>query len=251
MYFQIPQALIKAHCLDVFAATALPCSNNTSTVHTTNGDSNDNNDPNSSSFTLMRAEVDLTPTGVGTGSYSDPIFEDHVFLDFVPTWDSLMRMFSDLQTYTFNPNCSTSVTNTGVVVVPVDQALPTYATASYCRQKAATTDAVVSHHTSVSAANNTLSTNNNVANSSWNTMQELRVTLAPNPVLGAAKLYVDNYEADQLQVEVFNVQGRRVGYFESNDNYLTFQVNGWSRGVYFYQLSANGKALHSDRFLVK
>lgn len=254
MYFQIPQALIKAHCLDAFAATALPCSNNTSTaqtVHTTNGGSNDNNNPNNGGFALTQAEVDLAPTGIGSSSYSDPIFEDHVFLDFVPTWDSLMRMFNDLQTYTFDPNCSTSVMNSSVMVVPVSQALPEYATASYCRQKAATTDAVVSHHTSVNSANNILSTNNNIDNSALSIVEELPIILAPNPVKGTARLYVDNYEAHQLQLEVFNVQGRRVGYFESNDNCLIIQVDGWSRGIYFYQLSANGKALHSDRFLVE
>lgn len=254
MYFQIPQSLIKAHCLDVFAATALPCSNDNGaaqTVHATNGEPNGNNNPNNSGLVLMQAEVDLTSTGVGASSYSDPIFEDHVFLDFVPTWDSLMRMFSDLQTYTFDPNCSSSIINSSIVVVPVDQELPVYATASYCRQKAATTDAVVSHHTSVSADNNILSTNNNIDNSTLSIVEELPITLAPNPVKGEARLYVENYEAKHLQLEVFNVQGHRVGYFESNDNFLIIQVSGWHRGIYFYQLSANGKALHSDRFLVE
>ncbi|MGH1337017.1 MAG: T9SS type A sorting domain-containing protein [Aureispira sp.] len=255
MYFQIPQALIKAHCLDAFAATALPCSASSMTSQTTRSCEGDDDDTNTThddgSFTLTQIELDLTPTGVGVGSYSDPIFEDHVFLDFVPTWDSLIRMFNNLQSYTFNPNDTTADTSI-LIVAPIDQDLPVHSLASYCRQQAATTSTALSHHTGMHTTTTNLNSNKGT-NLSTNTLsieEKQKIVLSPNPIQQEGRLEVQGYEVAQLQLEVFSIAGQQVGYFESNSTVLFFQTNQWNRGVYFYRLYANGQVIKSDRFIV-
>ena len=259
MYFQIPQSLIKSHCLYVFAATALPCTPEpiaTYSTRTSEGDgtTTTTTSTNDGSYTLTQAELDLTPTGIGTGSYSDPIFEDHVFLDFVPTWDSLMSMFSDLQTYSFDANDSFTVTST-LVVVPVEEELPLHAMASYCRRQAATVSSSVSYATRGTNDNTTQnmsnSTDNTLDASNWSIKEEQSIVLAPNPVQQEARLEVIGYGEGNLQVEVFSVLGQQVAYLESQDQVVFFQVGQWNRGIYFYRLHIEGQFIKSERFVVE
>lgn len=261
MYFQIPQSLIKSHCLHAFAATALPCTPEPLISHTTRTSEDDGvtttttTTTNNGSYTLTLAELDLVPTGIGTGSYSDPIFEDHVFLDFVPTWDSLMRMLSDLQTYSFDPSDSFTVTST-LVVVPVEEDLPLHAMASYCRRQAATVNNSVSYvtggtNTTIQNAGNSNGVENTLDVSNLSIKEERSIVLYPNPVQQEARLHVEGYEQGQLQVEIFSLLGQQMAYLESSDSVVFFQVGQWNKGVYFYRLHLNGQFIKSDRFVVE
>lgn len=254
MYFQIPKALIEAHCLAAFAATALPCTSQAISLQTirTSEDDNDgttNNDDDDNGITIMQAELDLTPTGAS--SYSDPIFEDHVFLDFVPTWDSLMRMFNGLQSYSFDPSDSGTTVNSTLVIVPLDEDLPVYATAYYCRQQAATTNAALSTNDGAVLSTTVLDTNEEIEGKNLSILEEQQILLFPNPVQQQATLEVYGYENETLQVEVFSATGQRVAYLESASNHLFIQVDTWNKGVYFYRLYADGQAIDTGRFIVE
>ncbi len=253
MYFQIPQALIKAHCLQVFAATAVSCTAQNAALHVDRTGMNGNTTTTGSNtgITITQAEVDMTRTTAGTDY--DPIFEDHVFLDFVPTWDSLMRMFADLQTYTFDPNDSVSAGSSGVVVFPIEEELPLYATASYCRYQAAAST-ILTHHDGFGSDIETAEHTVNQATAIHNTFSDSEsktVRLFPNPAYQEAVIEATGYKFSNLQLEVYSATGQRVHYLESNDNRLVIPVQQWSKGVYFYRLYADGEMITTDRFVIQ
>ena len=164
-----------------------------------------------------------------------------------------MRMFNDLQTYTFDPNDTVTTDTSTLIVTPVfDQDLPTHAMASYCRQQAATTNTTLSHHTGMLTRHTNASSNKvtNLNTNSLNIKEEQKIILSPNPVQQEGRLEIKGYEATRLQLDVFNAAGQQVGYFESNSTVLTFQTNQWNRGFYFYRLYADGQVVKSDRFIV-
>jgi hypothetical protein len=255
MYFQIPQTLNNTHCIQVFAATAIPCSAETDAMQTGRTIKGDATIGINTQVQVTQLDDDASYTAVG---YTDPIFEDHVFLDFVFTWDSLMSILNDLQIYTIGPGDSASAGTSSIVVLPLEKELPTHATAIYCNWLAASNDDA--QFTSSGTTNN--SSVGNVNNSTTNATaalsttkldnkKALQVALFPNPVEQEAIIEAKGYEFDNLQLEVFNAVGQRVAYKQSNENRFVLHVQQWKQGVYYYRLSAGGTVLHNERFIVR
>lgn len=238
MYFQIPQALSQVHCLSAFIATALPCTTQNIALNIKQKDGDKVSGNNDVKNTTAQAEIDWMLTEIR--SPSDPIFEDHVFLDFVPTWDSLMRILDNSQTYSTAPKDSSGIDSLNLTVVPVKNNLPSHAVASFCTQQTATI-------LSSDSKKITLGSSSNKKNG---TLAKQQVLLYPNPVQQKAVLEINGYDGSIIELYIFNSLGQKIGYWESTTNHLSIQTGQWDRGVYFYHLYADGQVIHTNRFLV-
>lgn len=73
-------------------------------------------------------------------------------------------------------------------------------------------------------------------------INELKVTVSPNPTQSLATLTFDNPARRAYEVEVLNAQGQVVWQrSDFRDHQVTFQVRDYPAGIYFYRIVGGGK----------
>ena len=63
-------------------------------------------------------------------------------------------------------------------------------------------------------------------------------TLYPNPV-SSGQLNLQNDAASPIDIEVYDMSGKRIHHHSSSDIYTTINVNNWKRGVYLIRIRDN------------
>ena len=64
------------------------------------------------------------------------------------------------------------------------------------------------------------------------------ITLYPNPVSGT-HFTIRNDEGSPMDIEVYDMIGKRIQHHSSSDIYTTINVNNWKRGVYLVKIQDN------------
>ena len=166
--------------------------------------------------------------------FSDPIFEDHVFLDVVPTWDSLLHLIGQLTNYNANdPSNSQVSTDLGMVNY---QRLPDYA-----RDKDCATD--VTNDTRSSRVINVRQTNNDDVSLRWTNQ----------PMQLQSTLLIEGSNYQQLRLILIDASGRQAAILTGTGDQLTVdrQQSDLNRGIYYFLLEGDQEKIGSGVLAVQ
>lgn len=179
------------------------------------------------------AEQVVSLAGDVTG-FLDPIFEDHVFLDIVPTWDSLLHIIGQMSNYNASdPNNREVSTDLGMVNY---NRLPNYA-----MDKACANDVLIGTRSSyVISVQQTEGTT-----SSWRWTGQ--------PIQQQSTLIVEGKNYHQLQLTLVDASGRQIAILTSNNNQLLVDryQHTLSSGVYYYLLEGDQEKIGSGILAVQ
>ena len=64
------------------------------------------------------------------------------------------------------------------------------------------------------------------------------ITLYPNPVSGT-HFTIRNDAGSPIDIEVYDMSGKRIHHNSSSDIYTTINVNNWKKGVYLVKIRDN------------
>lgn len=276
-YIEIPNVDNKIHCTNVRIYPNDPCQemiDRYNANHT--GDNNDGNrfdedddrdhviDPATatSSAELYQMVPGLPILGQG-GNTS--VFEDHVFLNNIPTWDSLLVVLTNSgvlpNTVTADPSGSTNPVNSV-------HDIATLVSAELCSGKKVGT-VVLSDHlgqttSSIAVSDRTLSgttVSNNQASSNQEPTKtannkydnkEVAVRLYPNPFSTRATITIDGGSYKQTTLEIIDLAGKTIQSLQFNEEEtITLYRGNLSQGVYFYRLIGDNTSVHTGKFVVR
>lgn len=175
----------------------------------------------------------LSLIGDVTG-FIDPIFEDHVFLDIVPTWDSLLYLTGQMSNYIAG-DPSNSQVSTDLGTVSYDR-LPRYAVDKEC-----VTDVV--RHQRSSHVINVQQTEDTPT--SWRWMGQ--------PMQQQSTLLIEGSNYQQIRLTLIDASGRQVAVLTSNNNQLSVERHktNLNSGVYYYLLEGDQEKIGTGVFAVQ
>lgn len=233
IYVEIPRHLRTTPCLSIYAIHGNSCDGQQASNGMVTRDDMGNGDGNTG-----------TGTGTGTasgngilGTYSmafdvasdiDPIFEDHVFLDIVPTWDSLLVVLGGAMSYNADqPNGNqTGSLDFGEIDYGT---LPVYAVDHDC-----STD--VTNDTRTGTIVNVPQTNRAAA-TTW--------YWAGQPLVQQSQLILEGQSYQRICLTLIDATGRQIAVLQSTTSTLTLDRSALnlSSGVYYYSLEGDNQRL--------
>lgn len=237
LFFKIDNPTMDEPCLRVYAFHDNSCAGqNGITGYISQGNINmgGNISTGGGNTNTPHKDADQVVSLAGGTRFIDPIFEDHVFLDVVPTWDSLLHIIGQMSNYNAgDPN--NSEVSTDLRLVNYNR-LPNYAMDKDCAN-----DVVISTHSShVVSVQQTEGTT-----SSWHWKGQ--------PLQQQSTLIVEGKNYHQLQLTLIDASGRQIAILTSNDN--QFLVDRYQQklnsGVYYYLLEGDQEKIGSGIFAVQ
>ncbi|WMX14932.1 T9SS type A sorting domain-containing protein [Aureispira sp. CCB-E] len=276
-YIEIPNSEKKIHCTNVHIYPDNPCqgminqfiinnAGNNSDNGVGNGNNNDDtNDTNiNTAVTTTAANMQYSAPGppvLGQGSSS--VFEDHVFLDNIPTWDSLLSV---LTTSGVQPNLVISNNGAGTASTINDlNDITTLFSAELCSNNNQGGGPIIldihSQTTSLAIGDKTVyGTTPNTTVSAVTTEvkdytkedKEVVVHLFPNPFSTTATITIDGADYQQTTLEILDLAGKTIQSLQVNKQQsITLHRENLSQGVYLYRLIGDDIAIHTGKFVVR
>lgn len=175
----------------------------------------------------------LSLAGDVTG-FVDPIFEDHVFLDVVPTWDSLLHIIGQLSNYDANDPSNNQV-STDLGTVNYDR-LPRYAVDKECA-----TDVIQDQRSSQVIS--VQRTGDRPATWQW----------TGQPLQQQSTLLIEGKTYRQLRLTLIDASGRQVAVVTGTSNQLSvdrYRTN-LNSGIYYYLLEGDQEKIGTGLFAVQ
>ena len=166
--------------------------------------------------------------------FIDPIFEDHVFLDVVPTWDSLLHIIGQLSNYDANDPSNNQV-STDLGMVNYDR-LPQYAVDKEC-----VTDVIQDRRSSQVIS--VQRTGDAPATWQW----------TGQPLQQQSTLLIEGKTYRQLRLTLIDASGRQVAVVTGSSNQLSvdrYRTN-LNSGIYYYLLEGDQEKIGTGLFAVQ
>lgn len=246
LFFEVPHSSQQLPCLNIYAVHENNCADQQATTGSfsmndgctdAGGIGGNTNDDSDNVITGNNATGVRTVVGGGSG-FIDPIFEDHVFLDVVPTWDSLLNILGQSMGYDLvNFNGGASEPDQSISTVDYTS-IPAYAMDEDCSGQA---------NTSLPSRNFT------------NVNQIKAETEVPlwrwtnQPMVQQSTLILTEQVRRETQLTLVDATGRQVALLTTNNNTLVVDrtVLRLDQGVYYYLLERDGKQLGSGVLMVQ
>jgi hypothetical protein len=271
-YIDIPNIEKKIHCTNVRIFPDDPCQGMIDRYNINNtGNDDDNNDNDGIDGTAVTFSAEtyhsaLGPPLLGQGGINS-VYEDHVFLNNIPTWDSLLSVLTNSGVLpslgTTNTSGTASTTNglddiaglvsaelcsktIGSSVVLVDILSQTTSIATDDRTVLGTTVNNDEVPSSLDDENTTATRNNS------HEASEVTVRLYPNPFTTTATITIDGANYQQTRLEILDLAGKSIQSLEVNEQQSIILDRGnLSQGVYFYRLIGDNVTVHTGKFIVR
>lgn len=267
-YIEVPNVENKIHCTSVHIFPNNPCQAMIDRyVINSAGDDGDDGDDVDITAVTFSADMDYSTPGLPMGQGGpNSVFEDHVFLDNIPTWDSLLQV----------------LTNSGVLPKIVDpnglgtvntvnglNDITALASSELCSNKGNRGGTVVigdylSQTTNSAIGDRTIlgtETNNNQVSSDARTSvktnnleenKEVTVRLYPNPFSSRATITIDGANYQQATLEILDLAGKSIQSIPINEQQsITLHRENLSQGIYFYRLIGDNITVHTGKFVVR
>lgn len=292
-YIEIPNIDKSIHCTNVQIFPNNPCQamidryivNNTNNDDDDDDDNDDDNWTNSTAVTFSAEMYHSVPGPplLGQGGVNS-VFEDHVFLDNIPTWDSLLFVLTNSGVLPNTGNGTGQNTNTANAVDDIT----TLTSAELCftsnGSSVVFTD-ILSQTTSIATGDRTVlggSVNDNQtfsnggavrsegkklgvnSNKNQATSDEIRaveqkyenkevvVHLYPNPFSTTATITIDGANYQETRLEILDLAGRTVQSLQFNkQESITLHRENLVQGVYIYRLVGDNVAVHTGKFVIR
>jgi len=267
-YIEIPNVEHKIHCTNVQIFPDDPCQEMIDRYilnHTGNDDDTDSDDINTASVTFsaqMHHDVLGTPL-LGQGGVNS-VFEDHVFLNNIPTWDSLLLVLTNSEIL---PNIAIVNTSSTAVTTNTLNDITKLASAELCSSKdvaAVVYGNRLSQVTAIEVGDRTvLGTRGDkqegastvitaARNSGGYENKAVMVRLYPNPFSTSATITIEGANYQQTTVEILDLAGKSIQFLEVNEQqHIMIDRGNLRTGVYFYRLIGDNIAVHTGKFIVR
>lgn len=245
LFFEVPHQQHLPPCINTYVIhdnACAPINSELNTLHTSTSDNdstgNGTSGGNSGTGTDINqandAMEDLSVSSFTTVSV-DPIFEDHVFLNFVPTWDSLISVLGMPPSYNASDATQSQL---GASLGIVDYTtLPDYATAKHCSSSA--TDGAYSNNVYVSTQKEEL--------------PSTRIYWLSQPMHQQSTIVVEGPAYQQLRLILVDGAGRQVANIQGIGDRLLVDRQQYklSAGLYYYLLEGDEKRLSTGLFVAQ
>lgn len=269
-YIEIPNVEDKIHCTNVQIFPDDPCQAMIDQYIINNTGSDDDGGDNDINTTAVTVSADMHhsipgPPVLGQGG-TNSVYEDHVFLNNIPTWDSLLSVLTNSGVL---PNLVTNTSGTTNSAKGLDD-ITSLSSAKVCSDNG--TDGggtviirdIASQTTSIATDDRTIfgttNTNNNqtvlntVTTETVNEIQENKevvVRLYPNPFSTTATITIDGANYEQTRIEVVDLAGKSIQSLQVNkQKSITLHRRDLNQGVYFYRLVGDDAIVHTGKFII-
>jgi hypothetical protein len=261
-YIEIPNVDKKIHCTNIRIFPNDPCQAMID-QYIIDNTGNDDDDTNITAATFS-SEMYHTASGpplVGQGG-TNSVFEDHVFLNNIPNWDSLLSVLTNSGVL---PNVANTSSTTNTMNGLYD--LTRLASAELCSKKrggAIVLIDTISQTTSIATDDRTtlgITVDNNQGSLNGTTTEttnrrhqnkEVAVHLYPNPFSTTATITIDGANYEQITLEVIDLAGKSIQSLQVNEQQsITLDRGNLSQGVYFYRLIGDNVAVHTGKFVIR
>lgn len=82
-------------------------------------------------------------------------------------------------------------------------------------------------------------------------LDNIQVSIAPNPVQDFAVFQIENHEADTYQLDIFDLRGSRVSSTTFANQQVTIQRGQLPAGLYIYHLTSDDGLVHTGRLICR
>lgn len=270
-YIEVPNIEKKIHCTNVKIFPNDPCQGMIDQYMVNqreNDDVNDDGDDRGTNSTAAIFSAEMyysapeTPL-LGQGGISS-VFEDHVFLNNIPTWDSLLFVLTNSGVL---PNVvNTNTTNTTNTMNGLDD-ITTLVSAELCFNSNGNTTVltdVLGQTTTIATDDKTIfgdADGNDQVLSNDITVEavnqkyenkELVVHLYPNPFSTKATITINQADYQETRLEILDLTGKIIQSLEFNEQKtMTLHRGNLIQGVYFYRLIGDNVAVHTGKFVIR
>lgn len=266
-YIEIPNIDKSIHCTNVQIFPDNPCQAmiDRYIINNTSNDDDDDNDDNGTNSTAVTFSAEMYhsvpgPPLLGQGGINS-VFEDHVFLDNIPTWDSLLFVLTNSGVLPNTGNGIGQNTNTANGVNDIT----TLASAELCFTSDGSTVVltdILSQTTSIATGDRTAlgggtTDNQSLLNSETTRGQqkyenkEVMVQLYPNPFTTTATVTINGANYEQTRLEVLDLTGKTIESIQFNgEESITLDRGQLIQGVYFYRLIGDNVIVHTGKFVI-
>lgn len=269
-YIEIPNVEDKIHCTNVQIFPDDPCQAMIDQYIINNTGSDDDGGDNDINTTAVTVSADMHhsipgPPVLGQGG-TNSVYEDHVFLNNIPTWDSLLAVLTNSGVL---PNLVTNTSGTTNSAKGLDD-ITSLSSAKVCSDNGTGGGGTViirdiaSQTTSIATDDRTIfgttNTNNNqtvlntVTTETVNEIQENKevvVRLYPNPFSTTATITIDGANYEQTRIEVVDLAGKSIQSLQVNkQKSITLHRRDLNQGVYFYRLVGDDAIVHTGKFII-
>jgi len=271
-YIEIPNVEDRVHCTNVQIFPDDPCQAmiDQYIINNTGSDDDGGDDDDDINTTTVTFSADMHhsvpgPPVLGQGG-TNSVYEDHVFFNNIPTWDSLLLVLTNSGVL---PNLVTNTSGTTNSANDLDD-ITSLSSAKVCSDNGTHGGSTViirdiaSQTTSIATGDRTIvgttSINNNqtvlntVTTETVNEIQEnkeVAVRLYPNPFSTTATITIDGANYEQTRIEVVNLAGKSIQSLQVNkQKSITLHRRDLSQGVYFYRLIGDDAIVHTGKFII-
>jgi hypothetical protein len=294
-YIEIPNLDKRIHCTSVQIFPTDPCqamidryiinhTGDTGNTGDNGGDGDDDNNVNTA--VTFSAEMYYSAPGtpiLGQGG-TNSVFEDHVFLDNIPTWDSLLFVLTNSGVL---PNIgNTNTTNTASTIDDLND-ITTLTSAELCLRSNGTSVVltnVISQTASIATDDKTIlgggAGNGNQASSNGSVINDrtilggeldgnsaglidvenesykyadkkVVINLYPNPFTNSATITINGGSYKKIRLEVLDLSGKTIQSLQFNEEQeITLRRNNLNQGVYLYRLIGDNVSVHTGKFII-
>lgn len=279
-YLEIPNVVNIKNCTRVQIYPNDPCDAmiNHYIVNNVGNSTNTGNTTNITTITAMEGPRAAPIVGVGQ-TITSSIFEDHVFLNNIPSWDSLLLVLG-------NSNSTNPITNNGTTLsstsgsisdkwndnlnddlsnLDITMAIAALSKSTYCHQitqngtgTVSNTTTVLSQNASVDVkttdpnAGTSTTVDEEIVNNTDKTNTTLSIKASPNPFDVNTTIHINGTTFQTIQIQIVDVSGRIVKVLEAQEQQqITIQRENLSQGVYFYQLIGDQELVHTGKLVVR
>jgi hypothetical protein len=267
-YIEVPNAMNEIYCTNVHVFPDNPCQAMIDRyIVNSTGDDDGGDDDGGDDITAVTFSADmdyLTPFLVGGGG-TNSVYEDHVFLDNIPTWDSLLLVLTNSGVL---PNIELPDGSNTVAINSLSD-ITTLASSELCSNKGSQGGTIVirdylSQTTNTAMGDRTIlgtkTDNNQVSLDATTTVRtnnleenkEVVVRLYPNPFSTTATITIDGANYQQATLEILDLAGKSIQSLQINEQQsITLHRENLSQGVYFYRLIGDDVTVHTGKFVVR
>lgn len=270
-YIEIPNVDKRVHCTNVRIFPDDPCQGmiDQYIIDRTGADEGDDDDNNGSGINAGTAtfseELYHSAPGVpllGQGG-GNSVFEDHVFLNNIPSWDSLLSVLTNSGVLPNVTNTSTSGTASTMNGL---NDITTLVSAELCSSNSGGTVVLIDVVTETRGLDRTVDNSQGTSNGTTATTttdevttttdryenKEVAVRLYPNPFSTTATITIDGANYQQITLEVLDIAGKSIQSLQVNKQQsITLHRETLSQGVYFYRLIGDNLAFHTGKFVIR
>lgn len=288
-YIEVPNVDERIHCVSVQIFPNDPCQTMidqylTDNTGSENYGSRGDFDTNPVSVTLAAERYHSVPNtltlGEGQGG-SNSVFEDHVFLDNIPTWDSLIVVLenSGVQPDSINTNTQNAISimnglNDITVLTSTELCFKSRGSTVVLTDVLSQTTSIATDHQTISGGN----VNGDLTSSDGSVISDeklaggglngneaiidlerknyeynkVEVNLYPNPFTSTATITIDGASYKKMRLEVLDLTGKTLQSLQFNEGEaIILNRDNLNQGIYLYRLIGNDVAVHTGKFIIR